>query len=329
MRGVFLLTRAFCWCGILCLLAIARPMIAQEATSELAATLEVLEPGVEVLRVNTNNWISVNIEAIVGVGDHIRTDDSGEARITFFVDGVDTVLLPNTEYRINQFEGAEDRFNISAEVLVGQTTQRVERILDISSTYDINTPGMSLTVRGTEFAIRVEDTGRSALLVSEAMVVTSADDDVAEVEAGFGIRSAVNEVLSDVVAATSFDQLDSALDGCQATVQVKDDVRLNVRIGPDIGFPRVGTIDPATVTLLLGVSEPDNWYRLPFQGGFGWILTSDMMLNPGCAGLRVFPDTQTEDVMLFEILGDVITLDEVQGYFPDSTAEPEASGVDD
>src|SRR5436190_2257366 len=102
-------------------------------SNELAATLEVLAAGVEVQRVNTTNWIDVKIEAIVGVGDTIRTDKTGKARITFFSDGVDTELQENTEYRITQFEGQDTSFKIGAEVVVGQTVQRIGRILDSNS----------------------------------------------------------------------------------------------------------------------------------------------------------------------------------------------------
>jgi hypothetical protein len=44
------------------------------AQSDLAATLEVLAPGVFVQRVNTTNPIEVSTEAIVGVGSTIHDE---------------------------------------------------------------------------------------------------------------------------------------------------------------------------------------------------------------------------------------------------------------
>src|SRR5688572_17836454 len=133
-----------------CLLSLLIAVFPTFAQSDLAATMEVLSPGVEVMRAGTANWIAVRVEAIVGVGDHIRTDATGEARITYFADGVDTTILPNTEYAINTFSGDAETFNIEAEVVAGQTTQRLTRLLDAGSSYNIETPAMSLVARGTE-----------------------------------------------------------------------------------------------------------------------------------------------------------------------------------
>lgn len=285
------------------------------AQSELAATLEVLSSGVEVRRVNTSNWISVNVEAIVGVGDVIRTDATGRARITFFTDGTDTELLPNTEYRINQFEGSDTEFNISVEVLIGQTLQRLNRLLDANSQYEVITPSMSLGARGTQFAIRVEDGGRSAMLVSEGTVAAEnsiTSSNAAEVPLGFGIRAEVEGVLSDVVRATTFAQLDSALDGCQAVLSTPDDVSINVRVGAGVEYPRAGVISSSEIDHLYGVTESGGWYRIQFRDGFGWILSSSATVEEGCVALRGFPNGYgTEDATLYSSIGDVIELEDL------------------
>ncbi|MBC8098851.1 MAG: FecR domain-containing protein, partial [Armatimonadetes bacterium] len=153
------------------LLLLSGVLVAVHAQSgTLAATLEVLSEGVEVKRVDTANWLPVKVEAIVGVGDVIRTTATGRARITFFVDGTDTELLPDTEYSIIEFSGDDDTFTLSVEVLVGETTQRLGRILDATSRYDIKTPYMTLTARGTVFAVRVVEDEYAQMLVSEGMV---------------------------------------------------------------------------------------------------------------------------------------------------------------
>lgn len=272
---------------LLMALLISAPILAQD---ELAASLEVISSGVEVLRVNTTNWISVNLEGIVGVGDVIRTDATGRARVTFFADGTDTEILPNTAYQITEFRGTADQFHISAEVLVGQTIQRLSRLLDAASIYEITTPGMSLGARGTTFSVRVEDSGRSAMLVTEGAVAAGKADEEASVEPGFGIRAETEGDLSDVVRAVTFDELDAALDGCSATLTTPDDVSLNVRLGAGTSFDRVGTIAASEITTLFGVVESGSWYRIEFRGGFGWILSSSAVVDDACVGLREFPD---------------------------------------
>ena len=305
------------------LLLALRPMLF--AQGELAATLEVINGGVEVRRVNTEQWISVQVEAIVGVGDTIRTDDTGRANIVYFADGTETELLPETEYSIDTFEGSEESFNLSVSVLGGQTIQRLNRLVDANSNYDVNTPGMGLVARGTEFRVRVEANGRGSMLVSEGNVDANAEGGTANVPPAFGIRSADGEPLSDVVRASSFETLDSALDGCTIDVSTPDDVRLNVRTGPDVAFARVGTVPADDVTLVLGTVEAGGWYRIEFRGGFGWVLSTSASLDDGCAGLRLFPvDHGPEDASLYESLGDEIDMDDLDSVPPppEPTEEP-------
>lgn len=279
----------------LLLIGFALPVQAQ---ADLAATLEVLQAGVEIQRVNTTQWLPVRVEGIVGVGDTIRTDATGRARITFFADGTDTELLPGTEYRIQTFNGNDTTFNLTAEVLIGQTLQRLNRLLDANSSYNILTPGMGLVARGTQFAIRVEDGGRSAMLVQEGTVEAepeetpdTPDERTVTVAAGFGVRAEEDAPLSDVVQATTFDQLDAALDGCPAVLTTPDDVSLNVREGPSLEAAIIGYLPASEVTLLFGQVEEAGWYRVPFADsatGFGWVLSSTVEIDETCAGLRGF-----------------------------------------
>ncbi len=304
---------------LLWIIGLAVGVLSAKAQTDLAATLEVLNAGVSVRRVNTATFISVNREAIVGVGDVIRTDGTGRARITFFSDGTDTELLPNTEYVIERFNGTEQSFQLSVTVVIGQTVQRLTRLIDTVSTYDVRTPGMTLAARGTAFAIRVEETGRSAMLVSEGQVESAQDAQSALVDAGFGIRAEVGAGLSDVVRATTFEQLDAAIDGCAVSLTTPDDVSLNVRLGPNTSAAAVGIISAQEVTLAYGIVDGSRWYRIPYRGGFGWVLSSSAVVDEKCAGLRVFPadwlenlDSYTQPAPSFPIA-------------PPSTPKPEAT----
>ncbi|MBZ0290878.1 MAG: SH3 domain-containing protein, partial [Anaerolineae bacterium] len=226
-----------------------------------------------------------------------------------------------TEYRINRFEGTEESFNLAVEVQLGQTIQRVNRLLDANSSYDVTTPSMTLAARGTNFSIRVEPTGRAAMLVSEGNVNAASDASSSDVPAEFGIRSVTASSLSDVVRAKTFDELDAAIDGCAASVETQDDVRINVRIGAGLDFARIGTLDPAEVTRFMGVIESGEWYRITFRGGYGWMLSSSAAIEENCAGLRKFPDGYgPEDASLFTSLGDEISLNAI--ITPEATETP-------
>lgn len=282
--GVLLLTLAF----------VAR---AQLDSGELAAVLEVLEGKVEIQRVNTVNRIAVSVEAVVGVGDTIFTDADGRARITYFEDGVSTEILANSTYRIDRFDGTVDgdTFNISVSLLLGQTAQQLQRLLNPNSSYDIQTPSMTLAARGTVFEIRVEESGRAAMLVRDGLVDASAGDQNAGVNAGFGVRALTDTAgLSDVVVASTFEELDAALDGCEILIQTPDDVSLNVRNSPGLEGELLGYLVADSIALALGVSASQDWYRVAFDDDFGWVLSSNAVVTESCAGLRVFPDTHIE-----------------------------------
>lgn len=299
-------------------------VLAQAQSPLLAATLEVIDAGVEVKRVGTEQWIAISLEGIVGVGDVIRTTETGLARITFFANGLETELLPSTEYEIIEFEGADDAFTLTVQVIIGETTQRIEGALGDNSTYTIETSAMQLGVRGTVFDIRVDDRGnRSAIIVNEGSVQVSSEGETIPVPPGFGIRSSNNEALSDVVAATAFDHLDSSLDGCSTSVTTVDDVRINVRISPSLDASRVGTISAEDITLFLGETESNIWHRIPFRDGFGWLLSSSTTIDSTCAGLRVFADDfGPEDATLYSSLGDEIKIEDLQS---DSESSSETS----
>jgi uncharacterized protein YraI len=128
------------------------------------------------------------------------------------------------------------------------------------------------------------------------------------------------------VAATTFEQLDAALDGCTVEVTTEDDVSLNVRLGAGLDFPRVGTISAAEIERFFGVTESGGWYRIAFRDHYGWILTTSATIQQGCAGLRRFPDNYgPEDASLYSSLGDTITLENLIVPTPTPEATPQDS----
>ena len=280
------------------------------AQGDLAAVLEVLEAGVEVQRADTSNWLPVTRESIVGVGDSIRTDSTGRARITFFETGSDIEITPDSEIRINDYSGDDQAgYQTSLQVLAGITRQQVQRFANPASSFEVITPGMAMTVRGTDFDVRVEDTGRSALITGEGDVGASADQVVVPVLEGFGVRSEVGEDLSPVIPATSFEELDAGLDGFAATFASEGDVRLNVRLGPGKDFQYVGSILPEAIESIYGTDASGEWYRIAFREGFGWVssLTLDLSFAVPVdeTPLPVYVSDYQEDISRFTYIGEI------------------------
>lgn len=154
MRGRFTLVRLAV--VALLLVVVIGPAAAQ---SDLVASLEVLNAGVEVRRVDTVNWVPVKVETLIGPGDSVRTNGTGRVRITFFSDGTSVEIEPRSEYRLVEFTGDEQSFRLTVEVLIGITRQQFARLVAPESSYRVITPGAEMTVRGTDFAVRVEETG--------------------------------------------------------------------------------------------------------------------------------------------------------------------------
>ncbi len=294
------------------------------SSGNLVATLAVTSATVEVQRAGTSEWVAVDRETLFGVGDKVRTDAKGTAQITFFSDGTETDVMPNSEYELDTFSGSDTQYQLSATVLLGQTVQRIAKLLDGSS-YTVNSTGLDLAVRGTVLAVRVEPSGRSATIVETGIVhvrskgtsgdaasampssthaiiasataaatsngYSSSQQTEADVPAGFGVRAEPNKSLSDVVPATTFAELDAALDGCKAALSLSGDVQLNVRLGPGLNFPRVGSLDNNQTLIVLGQTKTSGWYRVPFKGGVGWILVSSgLKLAPTCVKFNPYPD---------------------------------------
>jgi uncharacterized protein YraI len=300
------------------LLVLAGPLLAQDS-DELVASLEVLEAGVQVKRVDTAVWVPINVETLVGQGDRIRTDTTGQARITFFVDGSTAILEPGTEVHIVEYAGTEDQFRLTVEVLIGITRQQFGRLIESGSSYEVLTPGVAMTVRGTDFSVRVEDDGRSSLLTHEGMVAASASGTSADVPTDFGVRSAVDAPLSDVVPATTFEELDTALDGCAGAITTPADVKLNVRLGPGLDKEIVGTVAPANVANIIGSTEDSSWYRIPFRNGYGWVSSAGMevTVDPTCpGGIAIYSEDKLEDPSRYGLFGET----EVIGVIASQTA---------
>lgn len=289
-------------CMALVLLAVNHIGMAQ---ADLAAKLNVTAAGVQVQRVGTTQPISIGIETIIGVGDLIFTNDEGEAMVTF-VDGITTTLLPDTQYRVDQFQGSGDTFELSVSVLVGRTVQAINRPLNEQSSYSVNTPGMRLGARGTAFEIRVEDNGRSGMVVNEGLVAASNEAQTSDVSVppGFGVRADVGGTISDVVSAENFAQLDSALDGCAISMSTPDDLSMNVRTSPNTDSPRVGVVAANNINRAYGTVADGAWYRIAFADHFGWVLSSNAQISGHCAGLRIFEPDFNENVRLYNLSQD-------------------------
>ncbi|MCC7446565.1 MAG: SH3 domain-containing protein [Anaerolineae bacterium] len=278
--------------------------------TNLVGRLRANAPGVELRRVNTEVWVPINIESLIGVGDSVRTDAKGQATLSF-MDGTLTLqALPNTELSLEAFSGKPDDYTLVIRGTAGFTRQRTSKPLDDKTRFRFVTPGFEATIISGESETRIEPSGRATVLAATTggqVSVRGKDEQTATVTRGTGLRAAAGAALSEVVAAVSFPTLDIALDGCPSTISLPGDMRQNVRLGASRDFPRVGSLDDNTAIQVLGVATSGGWYRIQFFGGFGWVNAARLPLPANCIGLRVFPDKHgPEDKALYKGLPEPI-----------------------
>jgi uncharacterized protein YkwD len=264
------------------------------ARSDLVAYLTVTNPNTEVNRAGTNLWVQLNAESIVGVGDTIRTDATGQAILSMFGQTSTVQFTPNTEIQILQLQRDEEGYVISLQLNRGISIQNFNPPSDGSASYEVKTSKMNTVAQQGRFMLAIEGDA-AKMLVQSGSAFGVAGGTVTEVPANSGIRTQDNGQLSDIVPAATFEQLDSALDGVPATFASDADILLNVRQGPARSNAALGSVAPADIQKILGVSRDHNWYRIPFgDHGAGWVSAAAATVTADTSNLLVFANDYVE-----------------------------------
>jgi hypothetical protein len=148
-----------------------------------SATLDPIQGLVQRRGMVSEDWETIVQRILVDVGDWVQTDGAGLAELTFF-DGVLSQILPNSLIQVAERTAADNgQFQVTLDLLAGQTFNRVDRVLDAESRYSIRTPGALMTVRGTAFWVNVAPDGITTVIVEEGTVEVS--------DLGGGVSSSV------------------------------------------------------------------------------------------------------------------------------------------
>src|SRR5687768_3611920 len=126
------------------------------AQSQLVGLLTTSSVGVEMQREGTEQWITINVESVVSVGDRIRTGTSGGATIRFVNDDSYVTLGPDTLIRIDRLEETADGYSIAYNVVQGMTEQVLVSPDDKPATFEVTSLGVQLMTRGGQFALEVD-----------------------------------------------------------------------------------------------------------------------------------------------------------------------------
>lgn len=268
-----------------------------KAQSNTVALLTVNNARVELRRSSTSFWIGINLESVVGVGDELRTDENGQATLLFMTSGLSVVVEPNSHIRIDKLTMEGEGFQIGVEVIEGHIRQILSGEVDPVSSFEFASPALRVNLEDGEIEMLVQSDGATEILTTTGRAIAIVDESDYELEAGFGMRTAADGATSAVLPASSFDQLNSAIDGLSATVTTAADVQLNVRQGPGRDNTVIGTISPSLIDTIMGISENGQWYRIPFEGSYGWFMGNGLLVLVDKDNLITFANDHIEVIV--------------------------------
>lgn len=278
-------TRFALFIGAICLIiAIA------QAQTEYAALLRVDNGRVQILRANTQEWITlpVGAEAPFGVGDVVRTDFFGRAWITLLDESATVFVLPTSDLTLRQFSADE---NQTAQVAFSQNGRVIYQVADSTRFTSFQVIGDYLTVwqPADLFAVQTLET-QASVIVAEGEAIITQENTRARISAtpNIGVRGDQIGISAPIRLSnpTTFAQLDGVLAGCVGVIQTRNQRDLNVRVGPTENYDVIGTIRNGETVYLMGVSPNGERYRVVYESHFGWILALEV--RNSCQNLPVF-----------------------------------------
>lgn len=259
-------------------------------TDERSAVVNVIAPDAFVLRAGAINELPLRAGAVapLGAGDRLRTGENGRVVITFD-DANPLYLLPETAYTLERFRADDDGAQVSG-FLEGIAIQAFDDSLADAWTYALRTDALTITQPSALFAVWAV-TDRLEAVISGAGIlqadVTDADEAVA-VGPADGIFPAVS---ADVVALQPpyhASQLLALAVDCRGTVFTGGSEGLRTRRGAALDYPIVDVLQDGQGAWIVGITENELWYRIPYQTGFGWLFRD--FVQADCSDLPRFPN---------------------------------------
>ena len=151
-----------------------------EPTGE-TGTLSSVTGDVEVQRQGVGAWIAATSGMKIGTGDSLKTGSDGYTLITFF-DGSVMEVEADSEISAEELSVASGgSTTVRISQVLGNTLNRVENLVDSSSTYDVETPAGSAVVRGTIYRMFVGPYGA----ITRACCFTMDEEDEEEHSVAF------------------------------------------------------------------------------------------------------------------------------------------------
>src|SRR4030043_1117431 len=146
-----------------------------EAVPAPTATIASLSGTVLVQEGGSVIWIAADPGMKLNEGDRIKTGGNGTAEVIFF-EGSVIEVGEKTDILISEMSitGPDGTTSISLQQSIGHSINRVKKLVNSASSYEVDTPAGTAVVRGTIFKAYVEDNGYTVIASEEGDVLFAA-----------------------------------------------------------------------------------------------------------------------------------------------------------
>ncbi len=210
-----------------------------QARFDRAFTLKNLAGQVD-LKPNQQAWRRAQgNDLITSVGDQLKTGDRSRVDLQLDV-GIGTIqVAPSTLIQLRAIQRNADESRVSLFYMpYGSARIKLRRFTNPNTRFEIETPAGVSGVRGTEFGVAAQPSGKTSVAVLDGQVNTSAQGQSVDVDAGFQNFTIPGEPPSPPVPLTDDTQLDYQLD------------KRVVRMQRQLKF--VGKVDPVNIVFANG-----------------------------------------------------------------------------
>jgi hypothetical protein len=191
--------------GVLLAVMCAAPALAQ-TQNNIAIVYRLLDEQTMAITNVQDSVRAGTIGALLNHGDLLTTDKNTRAAVRFTDDGSILRMNPNTDLQIRA-EGDRTAMRKTLQVDFGELWARIQKQPE-GAGYRIETPTAVAAVKGTEFFVRVDETG-TTIITTEGVIEFFNDVGTVEIPAGFTGSVGTSATVAPNMAGTKPDEIAS------------------------------------------------------------------------------------------------------------------------
>jgi len=201
---------------------------------------------VQVQKKGSTTWTNAAAGTKLQVGDSLKTGSNGSAVLLFF-DGSSMEVKASSQILVNELSIASaGSTSVGLKELVGSTVNRVGKLVDSASKYEVDTPAAAAVVRGTVFDMLVQQNGDTTVKAEQDSVSFTASGVTVTVNQGFQSTASVGGTPSTPTSTST-------------SGETLGDVLGTGRSIGDVKFDQVMTTSGQTQSTTLHMYVKDAW----------------------------------------------------------------------